>query len=98
MSNEYEAIARMLLKTPEGGAVVKNLDEIRKILDTPEGRALLTSLSGSGGDAFKEAAKTAAADKDAASALIRSLISTPEGGALVQRIMGVVGKPKGSSR
>ena len=45
MSNEYEALARALLQSPQGAAVLKNFDIIQQLADKPESRNLMRLLS-----------------------------------------------------
>ena len=91
MSNEYEALARALLQSPQGAAVLKNFDKIQQLADKPESRNLMRLLSGKGGDALKRAAAAAAeGDKDVAMRLISVLLSTPEGTQLVKAITEIL--------
>lgn len=91
MSNEYEALARALLQSPQGVTVLKNMDKIQGLADKPESRKLIKLLSGKGGDALKTAAAAAAeGDKDMAMRLISGLLSTPEGTQLAKAIIDMM--------
>ena len=80
MSGEYENLAKTLLNSPQGAAVLANFDKIRSYVNKPESRHLISLLAGKGGDALKNAAAAAAeGDQDTAKRLLSSLLSTPEG-------------------
>lgn len=86
--NEYEALAKALLNTPQGAKVLGNLDKISGLLNKPEGRQLLTMLAGGGADALKNAAEAATkGDSDTAKKLLSSLLSTPEGIEMAKHIV-----------
>lgn len=94
MTNDMEILARALLSSKEGAKILGNLDRFQKILETPEGKSLLGNLAGDGGDALKRAAESAkTGNKDAAKALLGSLLQTKEGAALVSQIIDLVKEP-----
>lgn len=67
-----------------------SMESIAAIMDSPEGKALLTQLSGGGGDALKQAAAAAASgDKGAINRLLGSLLSTKEGQSLAKQVMNI---------
>lgn len=91
MSSEYESLARALLQSPQGVAVLKNMDKIQELAGKPESRKLIKLLSGKGGDALKSAAAAAAeGDKDMTMRLISGLLSTPEGAQLAKAIIDIM--------
>jgi len=93
MSNDFEALAKALLQSPKGEAVLKNLDKIQDLANNPEGRRLLAILSGKGGDALKNAAAAAAkGDQDTAKTLLSNLLSTPEGAQLAKAVLDMLKK------
>lgn len=91
MPSEYETLARALLQSPQGMAVLKNFHKIQDLADKPESRQIIRLLSGKGGDTLKKAAAAAAeGDKDMAVRLISGLLSTPEGAQLVKAITDIM--------
>ena len=88
--SDMDGILSALLSNPKGTKILGDLDKYRKLLDTPEGKALLSQISGGGGDALKKAAHEASqGDSDAAKKLIGSLLSSPEGAKLAGTIMAM---------
>jgi hypothetical protein len=88
MANEYEQLAKSLLSSEQGSKVIGSIDKISGIMQKPDGKKLLELLGGSGGDALKDAARSAAkGDRDAAQRLITSLLATDEGKQLVQQVV-----------
>ena len=89
--NEYEALARALLSSPQAAKAIGNLgnlDRISEMLNKPEGKKLLGMLAGGGGDALKTAAESAVkGDNEAAKSLIAGLLSTREGAELAKQIL-----------
>jgi hypothetical protein len=93
MSNDYEALAKALLRMPKGDIAIKNLDKIQELANNPESRRLLALLSGKGGDALKSAAAAATeGDQDMAKRLLSDLLSTPEGTQLAKAILDMMQK------
>lgn len=91
MAENMEAIVKTLLNTPQGAAVLGNMDKIKSFTSSAEGQDLLKQLSGSGGDAVKKAAAAAAGgDKNSAQRMISTLTSTPEGKQLIQSIAKMI--------
>lgn len=92
MPTDYEALAKMLINSPQGGKIIRGLDKFNTAISSESGRQLLTMLAGSGGDAVKSAARAAAAaDKDQARILLSSLLSSKEGAALASKIIELSG-------
>lgn len=91
--NDYEALAKALLNTPQGAKVLGNLDQISEVLNKPESRKLLGMLAGGGGDALKKAAGAAVkGDNDVAKNLLSTLLSTREGTEMARQIMEIINK------
>ncbi|MGI6576716.1 MAG: hypothetical protein ACOX1Q_01445 [Eubacteriales bacterium] len=93
MTNDYEALAKALLQSPQGVAVLKNLDKIQDLANNPESQRLLAGISGKSGDALKSAAAAATkGDQDMAKRLLSSLLSTPEGTQLAKAVLEMMQK------
>jgi hypothetical protein len=89
--NEYEALARALLSSPQGAKAIGNLNQITEALNKPEGKKLLGMLAGGGGDALKTAAESALkGDSESAKNLISGLLSTREGAELARQIIEMI--------
>lgn len=92
MPTDYEALAKMLINSPQGGKIIRGLDKLNAAVSSESGKQLLAMLGGSGGDAVKNAARAAAAaDKDQARVLLSNLLSTKEGAALASKIIELSG-------
>lgn len=91
MSNEMDAMVKALLGTPQGAAVLSNMDKIKEFLNKPEGRQIVQMLSGKGGEAVKQAAGVAAdGNPDQAKRMLAGVLSTPEGAQLAKTIMDLL--------
>ena len=92
MPTDYEALAKMLISSPQGGRIIRGLDKFNAAISSENGRQPLNMLAGSGGDAVKNAARAAAAaDRDQARILLSSLLSSKEGAALASKIIELSG-------
>ncbi|MBE6993056.1 MAG: hypothetical protein E7423_00205 [Ruminococcaceae bacterium] len=92
MPGEYDSMARAFMGTPQGARIIGFLDQLNRLMQGPEGRELLSLLGGSGGEALKRAAQSAAVSgRDPARALLSGLLSSPEGTALVAKIIELSG-------
>ena len=93
MSNQYEAIARLLMNSQQGGKVLKGLGKLGEIAKTEEGKKLAEMLSGPEGDSIKKAAEAVVAgDKETAMELLSALLSTKDGAAVAAKILELLGE------
>lgn len=93
MSNDYEAMARAMLNTPQGGKVYGQLEKLMEMLGKPEGQKLAEKLANKNGESIKHAAEAASkGDKDGAVSAISKLLSTKEGAMFAKQIMEMMNK------
>lgn len=93
MATDFEALAKLLVANARGGKGGGDFSKYKDLLNTPQGKQLLQQLSGSGGDALKQAAGAAAqGDSDALKKLVSTLLSTKEGAGLIKQAMDLYNK------
>ncbi len=92
-NNDYEAMAKAMLNTPQGSKVVNQIDKISDLLKQPEGQKLAAKLSGENGETLKKAADAAnKGDNQAAIGAVAQLLSTKEGAAFAKQIIEMMNK------
>lgn len=93
MNSNIENAAKNLLSTPKGAKILGMLNRVNGAMAGESGKELLILLSGSGGDAIKEAAAQALrTDKDRGRAFMSSIMNSKDGSALLAKIIEVSGK------
>ncbi len=92
MPGDIENAARSMMSSPQGMKIIKGLDVYNAAMNTEGGRQLIAMLAGSGGDALKNAARTAMnAAKDPGRALLQNLLSSKDGASLAAKVIEVMG-------
>ena len=91
MNNQYMDMANMLLNSPNGANIMKNLGKLKQIIDTPEGKKFISNIAQNKSDSLKEAINAISSnDKAKAKAILSGMVSGADGEKIVSQILKVL--------